>query len=382
MSLTIQSIAYDNFRSYRSFSLEDIGQLTVFSGRNAVGKTNAIEGLQLITAQRTFRNATSEQLLCEDSEYGGIQALVTDGKRRLDVGVRIAEGKRLYSLNGKGKRTADMKGIIPSVTFNPDDLNIVKGGMSVRRVFLDSLGEQLSANHYLIRKDYEKLLRYKNRLLKEEADWLLVESVNEMMVTVGSQLTCYRMALLSKMAPLLEQYYAEISCDSERFSASYAPSWDLGDDLASGVSVLAKEEARNRMALAIEKAKGEEMARRRAVVGPHADKVGFFINGKPAETYGSQGQQRSIVLACKLAEISLINSMKQQQPVLLLDDVMSELDETRRRALVSFATDDIQTFITTANLSYFDDDLLSKARIVELSKDDEGTHILSDSAHS
>ena len=108
--------------------------------------------------------------------------------------------------------------------------------------------------------------------------------------------------------------------------------------------------------------------RKRALVGPHADRIEFFIDGKNAALFGSQGQQRSVVLAFKLAEATLIQDILRQKPVLLLDDVMSELDAARRRALVAFISGDIQTFITTTNLAYFDDDLLGAARIVELEK--------------
>ena len=111
---------------------------------------------------------------------------------------------------------------------------------------------------------------------------------------------------------------------------------------------------------------GEERVRKRALVGPHADRIEFFVEGRPVGVYGSQGQQRSAVLAFKLAEVTLICDLLGQQPVLLLDDVMSELDEQRRRALVKFVSGDIQTFITTANLAYFDEDLLAAARVVRL----------------
>ena len=120
---------------------------------------------------------------------------------------------------------------------------------------------------------------------------------------------------------------------------------------------------------ALEARRGEELARRKSVVGPHSDEIGFYIEGKNAGNYGSQGQQRSIVLACKLAEASIIEDMLSQKPVLLLDDVMSELDEHRRHALVEFISGDMQTFITTANLAYFDDSLLKNASVVQLGEE-------------
>lgn len=146
----------------------------------------------------------------------------------------------------------------------------------------------------------------------------------------------------------------------------YVPSWEPHDPDLPATFAFGRDEARGRLQAEIARRRDEERARRRALVGPHADYVEFFVAGRNAALYGSQGQQRSIVLAFKLAEAALIQEILGQKPVLLLDDVMSELDAGRRNALVSFIEGDIQTFITTANLAYFDEGLLARARVVEL----------------
>lgn len=366
MDLRISHISFCDFRSYEAFDLSDIGPLTVFVGPNAAGKTNIIEGVQLLTAQSSFRNPTVHQLVRAGSSFGRLQADVTDGSRQLTLGVQLVEGKKKHLLNGKPKRTADLKGLVPSVTFTPDDLELSKGSMSVRRAALDSLGSQLSANHYLIRRDYEKVLRHKNHLLKEDSSSLLIESMNEMIVTCGAQLACYRSALFEKLASSMSSYYSEITEGRESLTACYVPSWEDHDPSVSRSYSFGRDEARASLSCALQKRLPDERARRRALVGPHADKIEFFIDGSNAGVFGSQGQQRSVVLAFKLAEVSLIQDILGQKPVLLLDDVMSELDSARRRALVSFVAGDIQTFITTTNLSYFDEDLLTRARVVRL----------------
>ena len=177
---------------------------------------------------------------------------------------------------------------------------------------------------------------------------------------------CYRAALCSKLAASMASYYAEIVGSRETLSARYAPSWLAEDEWLDAGETLDRDEVRERFAAALAASMVQERARRRALVGPHADRIEFFIEGRPVGVYGSQGQQRSAVLAFKLAEVTLICDLLGQQPVLLLDDVMSELDEQRRRALVKFVSGDIQTFITTANLAYFDEDLLAAARVVRL----------------
>lgn len=337
-------------------------------GPNAVGKTNVVEGIQLMTALTSFRHPTIDQLTLDGAPFARIDAEATDGKRQLELGMQIADGKKKHILNGKVKRPADLKGLIPSVTFTPDDLNLAKGSMSVRRAALDTLGSQLSANHYLIRRDYEKVLRYKNRLLKEEAPDTLIESINESLITCGAQLTCYRAALVEKLAPCMSTYYESISESREQLEAWFEPSWNVLNSHTHTFSTtsLSRDEAREALSQALIDHAEDERQRRRALVGPHADRLEFTIGGRDAGVFGSQGQQRSLVLSFKLAEATLIQEILHQKPILLLDDVMSELDASRRSALMSFIAGDIQTFITTTNLSYFDDDILQRARIVQL----------------
>ncbi len=364
--MSITHISFADFRNYERFELGDIGPLTVLVGPNAVGKTNIVEGVQLLTAQTSFRHPTGLQLVREGSRVANLRMRAEDENRQLDFKSVIAEGKRTFSLNGKAKRAADLKGIVPSVAFTPDDLALAKGAMTIRRNALDEVGSQLSRNHYLIRRDFDKVLRQKNALLKDDADRLLLESVNELMVTCGAQLVCYRAALFAKLARYMASYYADIAGRGEPLQARYAPSWlGEGEYLKEG-ETMDRDDARGAMASALASCLGRERARKRSLVGPHADRVEFLIDGRPAGVFGSQGQQRSLVLAFKLAEVSLLRDMLGQNPVLLLDDVMSELDEARRRALVKFVSGDIQTFVTTANLAYFDDDLLASARIVKL----------------
>ena len=372
MSLAVNRIAFSDFRNYPSLTLDGLGPLTIFCGRNAVGKTNIVEGIQLLTALSSFRHPTVEQLVRSGAEHARIEVAVSDGNRELAVSCVIGEGKKRYALNGKAKRPHDLAGLVPSVTFTPDDLDLVKGAMSVRRAALDALGVQLSRNYYVVKRDYELMVRYKNRLLKEEASDDLIASINETLLTCGSALTCYRSALFGRLSPFLTECYDGIADGDEHLVARYAPSWEalavapaarVGDGVRG---VASREEARAALERALVSRAAEERARKRAVVGPHADRVEFFIDGRDASVYGSQGQQRSCVLAFKMAEVSVVESVLNQKPVLLLDDVMSELDEARRRALVSFLGKDVQTFITTTNLSYFDSSMRAAAHIVEL----------------
>lgn len=378
MSLTVRALELRDFRNYPHLQLEALGGLTVFAGRNAVGKSNIIEAIQLMTALSSFRHAPADHLVREGCERGRVDLRLSDSARELDLSLLIEDGRKRYLLNGKGKRTTDLRALSPAVVFTPDDLELVKGSHGGRRTTLDALGAQLSSNHQVIRRDYENVVRHKNRLLKEEAPPALLDSIDEMVVTVGAQLTCYRMALAAKLAPLVAERYGSIASGRECVDLRYIPSWVSDDEQAAKLVGPApapdREAAREELRRALVRRRAEELARKRAVVGPHADKVELLIDGRAAAAFGSQGQQRALVLAYKLAEVALIEEMLGQRPLLLLDDVMSELDAARRAALVALIEDGTQTFITTANLAYFDEAALPAARIVNLPVEDgEGT---------
>lgn len=367
MTLHIQSLAFRDFRNYESLALDHLGKVTVLVGQNAIGKTNIIEGVQLLTALNSFRHATIEQLTRHGASSARLQAHVTDGNRELSMELTLEGHAKKYRLNGKPKRPADLKGLIPAVVFTPDDLDLVKGSMTRRRTALDALGSQVNKNYYVVRRDYEKVIRHKNQLLKDEAAPALVEAMNEMVITCGSQLACYRAALLARLAPHLVSTYAAIAGGRETLEMRYSPSWETEDaPTEPALPHFSRDEARTALSRALHERAGEEQARRRAVVGPHADRILFTLNGQDASLYGSQGQQRSIVLAYKLAEAAVIEELLDQKPVLLLDDVMSELDGARREALVHSMAEGSQTFVTTANLAYFDQGMLAKSDVIEL----------------
>lgn len=366
MGLTLQRLEFVDFRNYSHLELGGLGRLTVFVGPNATGKTNIIEGIQLLTAQTSFRNPTAAQMVRHGAPFARLDSWASDGARDLRFTLQVVDGKKKRLLNGKPKRAADLRGIVPSVAFTPDDLELARSASAPRRDALDILGSQLSASHHRIRSDYEKALKGKNRLLRDEAPDDLVASMDEVMVMVGAQLTCYRAALFNRLAKAMAGYYAQISNGREELEASYTPSWIEHDPERIVMETPSRDEARDRLESALAARRAEERARHRSVVGPHADHLDFFIDGRNAAFYGSQGQRRSLVLAFKLAETALIEEMLDQKPVLLLDDVMGELDADRRRALLAFALEDLQTFITTTGLSYFGGDLLSRADVVEL----------------
>lgn len=363
----VERISFTNFRSYDRLDLCDLGHTTVLLGSNAAGKTNVIEGVQLVTAFSSFRHPAVSELIKEGTCCGRIDALVRSNRRLFDLDLVIEEGKRSYRLHGKARRPSDLRTSLSAVAFSPDDLSIAKEGDAYRRAAFDDIGEQLSANYCQVRKDYAQALRQKNRLLKDEAQDKLIDAADDMIAYVGAQFTAYRSALLERLTPLVRKRYQELS-SGEELSIVYSPSWECSDRDISSVSAyrISRHDAARFLSEALERKRKEERRRKRSLVGPHTDAISFVLQGRKVSTFASQGQQRSVVLALKLAEVDLIEEVLHIQPVLLLDDVMSELDENRRTALSQMVLGSMQSFITTTNLSYFSDEVLAEANIIEL----------------
>lgn len=373
MSLRLEGIRFRNFRSYESLALDGFGGLTVLLGPNATGKTSAIEGIQLLTAYGSFRSATGKELVRWGCESARLAAHLVSPTRDLTVQMDIRPGARSHLLNGKKKPVQELQGLLPSVVFSPDDLVLVKGAQAHRRAALDLLGCQLSLSHRVIKRDFERLVKHKNALLKSDASKVLVESVNDMLAPAATQLYLYRAALVDNLAGRMAAAYEAISGGKERIEVSYIASWE-SDEVRQAAQAApmkfayTKEAARIALEKALAGRFAEESVRKRSVVGPHHDRLEFFVDGRNASMFASQGQQRSIVLAWKMAEVGIVDEMLDTPPVLLLDDVMSELDVTRRRALVELLSTDMQTFITATDSSCFDAPLLDGAKVIELGK--------------
>ena len=369
MTLHVRSIRFHDFRSYADIEIDDIGSLVVLAGPNATGKTNLVEGIQLLTALDTFRNAKTEQLISWGREAAALSAVLEDGERHLDVGLVLDERGRHYRINGKQRPRQELQGVLPAVLFSPDDLQLVKGSPELRRAAMDALGMQVSRNYRSVKRDYEKLLRQKNRLLKDDVSASYLASVNEVLVKIGGQLLRYRLKILRGLRELLPERHMATTGSDDAVTIEYLPSFDSDNPLCDEDIALYEDDREGVETLlyeAISLRADEEIARKTSLVGPHRDKPAFFLNGRPAADFASQGQQRSIAIAYKLSELQLVERLVHVKPILLLDDVMSELDATRRATLAQYVHEAAQTFITTTNLEYFTPEFLQEAQIIKL----------------
>lgn len=362
MSLSVTQVRIRDFRSYQEYTLDLDPDLTILVGPNAAGKTNLIEAIELLTEADSFRHPSWTDTVRDGSPGGAKLALHAAGDNRVfEVELDIsATGRRVYRVNGKTRRAVNqVAGVLPCVVFTPDDLRIVKDSAERRRAALDTLGSQLSPTYSRLRTDYEKIVRQRNTALREEVDPEFLAVWTDRLIEVGSSLSTHRQRLFGRLKDSLESIYGQLADDGP-LDSTYLPSWVR--DGCGGSSD--EPEAGMRAHLLL---KGNsEVARKTTLIGPHRDDLVFSVAGREARAFASQGQQRTIALAWKLAEVSVITDIASQKPVLLLDDVMSELDERRRHALASFAGSVAQTVMTTTNLGYFEKSLLGRAKVVVL----------------
>lgn len=363
MSLSIRKLELRDFRSYQAFELEPRETLTVVVGPNAVGKTNVIEALQLVTAGDSFRHPKWTDCI----RWGAARARVTmeaaDENRSLDVVLDIREqGRRAYTVNGKAVRKQQaVAGVLPCVVFTPEDLGIVKDSAEKRRAAIDGLGAQLSQTYGSLRAEYERIVRQRNSALRDaEVGVGVIEAWTDRLVAAGAALVGHRLRLFERIAPRVSEVYGTLA-EEEDLELEYVAPW------AQGPLEESREGLEHQLRDALRRSQREEFARGVTVAGPHRDDLSFRIRKQDARAFASQGQQRTVALAWKLGEVAVIEDIKGQPPVLLLDDVMSELDESRRHELTRLVGTAAQTLITTTNLGYFDAEMVGRAKIVRLS---------------
>lgn len=347
----------NSWRSFPAYELDLAPRVTVLVGRNAVGKTNLVEALQLLTSGASFRKPAASELLCEGCPRGRAQLTLEGEGRLLQMGLDLADGKRAFTRNGKRTTAAGVRGVLPSVLFCPDDLDMVKRSASARRAALDSFGVQLNAQYAKLLSAYERTVEQRNSLLREVPQPSLLEVWDESLASTGAQLLMHRVALLERIRGHFIEVYRAIAPHEEP-DVAYVPT--VGP-LASTREGIAKQ-----FAAALIERREDELRRGLTLVGPHRDEISFTIDGRSARDFGSQGQQRSIVLAWKIAEVQVTRDILGRPPLLLLDDVMSELDAVRREAIMGFVADEIQTVITTTNLGYFSEEVLERAKVVHV----------------
>ncbi len=327
--MRLRSATLRNFRNIEAAGIEFSAQFTCLLGSNGQGKTNVIEALYLVAALRPLRNVVRRALIRAEQPEADIEVRVLAAKTGLDHDLRVllTPTQRTLFKDGKRSDAGQFLGHFVTIAFTPDDLQLAKAGPDGRRRFLDRALLNVRPAYLRAALRYQKALKDRNRLLVDNAPDATLDAFDLVVATEGARIALARHAYAEVLTPSVRARFADIAQPAPHLEIQYR-SRLLGTDVPRDVSGLA-----SMFRDALREARVRDRRRKTTSVGPHLDDLSITLDGAPAKDRASQGQHRALVLALKLAEISHLAEALGEAPVLLLDDMSSELDEDRSRQL-------------------------------------------------
>jgi DNA replication and repair protein RecF len=355
----IHHLALNNYRNYKKIEVEFEHKVNLILGENAQGKTNLIESIYVLAFSKSHRTSREKELISWDSDFAKITGQLHKKSGPFSMDIIISSQGKKAKINGlEQRKLSDYIGVANVVMFAPEDLNLVKGAPQIRRRFIDMEIGQINPLYLHHLSKYQKILLQRNHLLKElqrkKGNEMMLDVLTEQLVESGAKLLKKRYEFLEMLQIWAENIHFEISRGQEKLNLQYKPSIDVSEKL--DLSKIEKE-----FHLQFSKIREKEIQRGTTLIGPHRDDVSFLINNRDVQTFGSQGQQRTTALSVKLAEIELIKEKIGEYPILLLDDVLSELDDYRQTHLLNTIKGKVQTFVTTTNIDGIDHQTLREA---------------------
>lgn len=369
----LQSLHIKQFRNYREQAVDFDAPKTILLGENAQGKSNLLEAVELLATLKSHRCSRDRDLVQTDAATAQIQAQL---KRELGVSnLRLtlrSGGRRTAAVNGETlRRQQDFLGNLNAVQFSCLDLDLVRGGPARRRIWADTLLLQLEPVYAHILQQYAQALKQRNAFIKQHTadadparppqfDSAQLALWDAQLATLGTRVIRRRHRMLQRLIPIAQDWHRAISASAEQLDIRYCPNVVTDSTEPGPIQQAFLEQLRQKSVA--------EYYQRTTLVGPHRDDIDFLIDQTPARQYGSQGQQRTLVLSLKLSELQLIEDVVGEPPLLLLDDVLAELDLGRQNQLLDTIQDRFQTLITTTHLGSFDAKWLQSSQVLRVSQ--------------
>lgn len=326
--MRIERIELKNFRNYESLTLEPCAGVNVLVGDNAQGKTNTLEAAYLTCAGRSHRTRQDRELIRWGADFASVrvEAQRRDGSHEVEV-IIPAGARRIVKIAGqKAARSGELMGHVTGVIFSPEDLSLIKEGPAERRRFMDIAISQLRPAYYYALQRYLRALKQRGELLRAQT-YAALDEFDAELARAGTEIMRHRKWYIEKMNQVSGEVHSHISLSRENLSVEYRPG--VGDDILD----------------CLRNVRENDIRRQTTSVGVHRDDIAILIDGHEARLYGSQGQQRTAALSLRLSELTVMKNESSEWPLLMLDDVMSELDPARRRQLVKYL-EGVQTMIT------------------------------------
>ncbi|MFM6106904.1 MAG: DNA replication/repair protein RecF [Sphaerospermopsis kisseleviana] len=360
----LKNIHLRNYRNYQEQKIDFTAPKTILVGNNAQGKSNLLEAVELLATLRSHRMAKDRDLIKDGEDIAQINATLERSSGISDLTLTLRRNvRRSVAINSEiVRRQMDFLGVLNAVEFSSLDLELVRGSPEVRRNWLDTLLMQLEPVYAHILHQYNQVLRQRNAFLKRSQESGVRSQEKELaiwdaqLVNAGTKVIRRRNRAIQRLTPIAAKWHASISGSTEILEINYSPNVPLKKDDNEDITQSFFGKIQQRSVI--------ELHRGTTLVGPHRDELELIINQTPARQYGSQGQQRTLVLALKLAELQLIEEVVNEAPLLLLDDVLAELDLSRQNQLLDAIQDRFQTLITTTHLGAFDSQWLKSSQVL------------------
>lgn len=363
----LESIHLKNYRNYQKAEAAFSPGMNVFIGKNAQGKTNLMESIYVLAMTRSHRTNNDKELINWESDFTKISGRVQKKETHFPLEIIVSKKGKTARLNHlEQRKLSSYIGHLNVILFAPEDLSLVKGAPSVRRKFLDmELGQMNRLYlHHLV--EYQRILKQRNHYLKnlsygKKMDEVYLEVLTEQLAIEAAHVMKSRVVFIKQLQEWARPVHHDISREKEELEILYNQSIPLENIHDKEEETLYEE-----ILVHWNNQLGREKEQGTTLSGPHRDDLVFHVNGKNVQTYGSQGQQRTTALSVRLAEIELMHEMTGEYPVLLLDDVLSELDDERQTHLLKAFENKVQTFLTTTSLDGVKMNLLKKPKVFRI----------------
>lgn len=325
-----------NFRCLAELEFEPAAGISVICGHNAQGKTSLLEGILFAATSKSHRTNNEQELVRHGENGFRLSATAMRCDRQVTLDALWYEGVKRFRVNGVAQtRMSDILGKLSAVLFSPEDIGLVKGAGTSRRRFLDMELSQILPEYLNALQRYRQALRQRNELLRHNSpDPQLLDIWDDQLAEQGTVLVRERTSFLRRLAEEAAGAYGQVA-DGELLALDYAP------DVPAEQSILET----------LGRSRAADIRRQTTLHGPHRDDIDIAVAGQPARNYGSQGQQKTVALALKLAVVHLIKERTNEYPVLMLDEVLSELDEKRSRQLFKAIPAEVQCLLTTTSVT-------------------------------
>ena len=359
LEVKIDRLVLKNYRNYKNLDITLSPNLNIFIGKNAQGKSNILESVFVLALTKSYMSVKDCNLIKDGEDFARLKAFFIHDNIESQLEVIITDSSKKLKLNRKEvKKYSEYISLIKVLIFSPYNVNFIKDGPNVRRKSINVVISQFSNSYVSLLQNYNALLKKRNQFLKSiyclnDSNRIYLDMINEKFCSYAIDIYLERKEFVAKINNILSNIYFEIM----GFEG-------LVLDYSSNISFQGSKEdmtkqLRDKLVASFEREKFYGST----LLGIHRDDFIFYLDGKELSVYGSQGQIRAAILAMKLAEVAIFKEKDGEYPILLLDDIFSELDVEKRNRLVQYILDDVQTIITTTDINLIDDELVNKARI-------------------